>query len=79
MLGDQAHLFDRGWKSERMGLGIGAAAYYRRIVEIRWEALVKSLLEAATAVGAGEATVVQLRTALENGSSGNRVGDVGSC
>ena len=45
MLGDQAHLFDRGWKSERMGLGIGAAAYYRRIVEIRWEALVKSLLE----------------------------------
>src|SRR5262249_20326074 len=52
MLGDAASLLEKGWHSERAGLGIGAAAYYRRVVEMTWKAFVQAMRSAAVAIEA---------------------------
>lgn len=50
-LGPGTGLFQKAWSAERMGLGIGAAAYYRRIVETSWKTLVADLRSAGEAIG----------------------------
>jgi hypothetical protein len=45
-------LYRKGLRSEREGLGIGAAAYFRRVVDNQWKALVKKLRDAAARLGA---------------------------
>lgn len=64
LLGDEEELFRKAWNSERSGLGIGAAAYYRRIVERKWQALVQALKEAAVAVEADGAVIAAFDEAL---------------
>lgn len=44
-------LYRKGSRSEALGLGIGAATYFRRIVESRWQLLVKELRHAASRLG----------------------------
>ena len=44
-------LYRKGLRTEREGQGIGAAAYYRRVVENQWTALVKKLRDAAEKLG----------------------------
>lgn len=45
-------LYRKGLRTEREGHGIGAAAYYRRVVESQWKALVQKLRDAAERLGA---------------------------
>lgn len=45
-------LYRKGLRTEREGHGIGAAAYYRRVVDNQWKALVKKLRDAAERLGA---------------------------
>lgn len=47
-------LYRKGLRTEREGHGIGAAAYYRRVVENQWKALVKKLRDAAEKLGSPE-------------------------
>lgn len=44
-------LYRKGIRAEREGQGIGAAAYYRRVVDNQWKTLVKKLQDAAQKVG----------------------------
>jgi hypothetical protein len=44
-------LYRKGLRTEREGNGIGAAAYFRRVVENQWRALVKKLRDAAEKLG----------------------------
>ena len=48
-------LFRKGMRSEREGHGIGAAAYFRRVVENQWKDLVTKLRDAAKALGTPDA------------------------
>ena len=50
-------LYRKGSRSEAQGLGIGAATYYRRIVESRWRLLVRELRRAADRLGHTDMTV----------------------
>jgi len=44
-------LYRKGLRTEREGHGIGAAAYYRRVVENQWKDLVTKLRDAAQKLG----------------------------
>lgn len=44
-------LYRKGLRTEREGQGIGAAAYFRRVVDNQWKMLVKKLREAAAKLG----------------------------
>jgi len=48
---DELALYRKGLRCERDGHGIGAAAYYRRVVEHQWKALVTKLRDAASKLG----------------------------
>lgn len=47
-------LYRKGLRTEREGHGIGAAAYYRRVVENQWKALIRKLRDAAARLGTPE-------------------------
>ena len=58
LLGDQdLELYRKGTRAEAQGLGIGAATYFRRIVDNQWQLLVKELREAAMKLGVKDVTV----------------------
>lgn len=44
-------LYRKGLRTEREGHGIGSAAYFRRVVDNQWKALVKKLRDAAEKLG----------------------------
>jgi hypothetical protein len=44
-------LYRKGLRTEREGHGIGAAAYFRRVVDNQWKALVRKLRDAAEKLG----------------------------
>lgn len=48
---EDLELYRKGARSEAQGLGIGAATYFRRIVESRWSLLVNELRRAADRLG----------------------------
>ncbi|MGB2623111.1 MAG: hypothetical protein WAN25_12250, partial [Candidatus Acidiferrum sp.] len=48
---EDLELYRKGLRTEREGHGIGAAAYFRRVVENQWKALVKKLRDAAQKLG----------------------------
>ena len=48
---DDLELYRQGSRSEAQGLGIGAATYFRRIVESHWKLLVTELRRAAEKLG----------------------------
>ena len=48
---DDLELYRQGSRSEAQGLGIGAATYFRRIVESHWKLLVRELRRAAEKLG----------------------------
>ena len=50
-------LYRKGSRAEAQGLGIGAATYFRRIVEEQWQCLVKEIRKAADRLGAGKLEV----------------------
>lgn len=48
---ENLELYRKGCRSEAQGLGIGAATYFRRIVESHWKLLVTNLRDAAEKIG----------------------------
>jgi hypothetical protein len=48
---EDLELYRKGLRTEREGHGIGSAAYFRRVVENQWKALVKKLRDAAEKLG----------------------------
>lgn len=58
LLGNEdLELYKKGMRAEAQGLGIGAATYFRRIVDNQWKLLVKELREAALKLGVKDVTV----------------------
>lgn len=52
LLGEKdLELYRKGMRSEAQGLGIGAATYFRRIVDDQWKQLVGEIREAAVTLG----------------------------
>jgi len=65
-------LYRKGTRSEAQGLGIGAATYFRRIVDSQWQTLVGEIRAAAQKLGATDLTIydaaleeTQFSTAVE--------------
>ncbi len=56
-------LYRKGLRAERDGLGIAAAAYYRRVVENQWQDLISKLQDAARMNGASPATLEEFEQA----------------
>ena len=54
---DDLELYRKGSRSEAQGLGIGAATYFRRIVDSHWKLLVKELRRAAEKLGHADLAV----------------------
>ena len=54
---DDLELYRKGSRSEAQGLGIGAATYFRRIIDSHWELLVKELRRAAEKLGHADLAV----------------------
>ena len=54
---DDLELYRKGSRSEAQGLGIGAATYFRRIVDSHWKLLVKELHRAAEKLGHADLAV----------------------
>jgi hypothetical protein len=50
---EDLELYRKGLRCEREGHGIGAAAYFRRVVDNHWKALVRKLRDAAEKLGSG--------------------------
>jgi hypothetical protein len=65
-LGDDAELFKRGNRAEGQGMGIGAFAYYRRVVENQRTRLFDKLIEAAEKLKVDKAIIDDLRADREN-------------
>lgn len=57
---DHREMFLKGRRAENRGLGIGAYAYYRRIVEDQKDAIVDEIIQVAKKVGASEETLQSL-------------------
>jgi hypothetical protein len=51
VLDDEIQFFDRGYRAEREGLGIGAFAYYRRFVESHKDKIIAEIRKVAVAHG----------------------------
>jgi len=62
---DDLELYRKGLRTEREGHGIGAAAYFRRVVENQWKALVKKLRDAAEKLGTPAAKLKVFDEALK--------------
>jgi hypothetical protein len=57
---EHREMFLKGRRAENRGLGIGAYAYYRRIVEDQKDAIVDEIIQVAKKVGASEETLQSL-------------------
>jgi len=57
---DHREMFLKGRRAENRGLGIGAYAYYRRIVEDQKDAIVDEIIEVAKRVGTNDETLKTL-------------------
>lgn len=63
LLGADAPLFRKGVDAEARGLGIGAFAYYRRVVENQRDRLFEQTILAAQKLGADSDVIAQLKAA----------------
>jgi hypothetical protein len=50
-------MYRKGTRSEAQGLGVGAATYFRRIVESQWKVLVTEIRDAARTLGVEDLSV----------------------
>jgi hypothetical protein len=63
LLEDEKETFLKGRKSEHQGLGIGAFAYYRRVVENQKNRFLDEIIKVAERTGANPATIAKLQAA----------------
>jgi hypothetical protein len=52
LLGRDGALFRKGHRAEKLGFGLGAFAYYRRVVENRWARILGRMVKVAERLGA---------------------------
>ena len=65
LLGDDKKTFLKGRRSELQGLGVGAFAYYRRVVENQKSNLLAEIIKVAQKTGASSKTIETLQTAQQ--------------
>jgi len=65
LIGPDRDIFIRGRRAEMQGLGIGAFAYYRRIVENQKNRLITELSKAAKKLGAADDVIEELEAAKQ--------------
>lgn len=63
ILGEDYNIFLKGLRCEKLGLGIGALTYYRRIVESQKNHLFTEILHVAEKLNAPEKTITKLKEA----------------
>jgi len=66
LIGADKNNFLKGYSIEKQGYGIGAFAYYRRIIESQWGRLVDEIIRAAKGVGSSEEIIKDLEKARDN-------------
>lgn len=69
-------LFLQGRGCEIHGLGIGAIAYYRRVVERQWTSLVDEILKVAVRTGSSEGVLQSLKAARDERQFSKAVKDL---
>lgn len=65
LIGPDRELFLQGRRAENQGMGIGAYAYYRRVVENQWGRMMQNIISAGERLKIPEENIEQLRTAME--------------
>lgn len=65
LVGPDRDLFLTGRRAENHGLGVGAFAYYRRVVESQWRRLVDEIIRVSERVSAPEPMLAILRRAVD--------------
>jgi len=68
VLEDEIEYFERGYRAETTGLGIGAFAYYRRFVESHKDKLIATVRQVAVAQGANPETIAAIDRAAATDS-----------
>jgi hypothetical protein len=63
MVGPDRELFLRGRRAENIGLGVGAFAYYRRVVEAQWHRFVEQIIKVAEVTNASPQMIATLKKA----------------
>jgi hypothetical protein len=76
VLDDEIEYFDRGYRSEREGLGIGAFAYYRRFVDSHKDKILDRIRAVAVAQNAGPEVIEALDRAKKTNSFERAVGEI---
>lgn len=71
-----SELFLSGRRCENRGLGIGAFAYYRRVVENQWSRLASQIIKVAKAINAPQPTLITLQQAKTEQQFSKAVKDV---
>jgi hypothetical protein len=65
LIGPERDLFLKGRRAENQGLGVGAFAYYRRVIESQWKRLVEEIIRVGERVGASSKMIATLQEALK--------------
>ncbi len=76
LIGKDQELFRKGRKAENRGLGIGAFAYYRRVVENQWERIVGEVTKVAQKLGTAQALIDELHKVAKHTQFGRAVDSV---
>jgi hypothetical protein len=69
-------MFLKGRRAENRGLGIGAYAYYRRIVEDQKDAIIDEIIQVAKKVGASEETLHSLTELKDENQFKKAIGEL---
>lgn len=76
LFGTDQHLFLKGRRCESQGLGVGAFAYYRRVVELHKNQILSEIIKVAKRVGADEAQIAALENAKAEFQFSNAIDSV---
>ena len=75
LIGPDKELFLKGRRAENQGLGIGAFAYYRRVVESQWSRIVLEVRRVAERLDADRDTLDNLEKVAKHTQFGRAVDD----
>jgi hypothetical protein len=78
LVGEDRELFLSGRRAEMRGLGIGAFAYYRRVVEAQKGRIIREIGKVAERVGASPATLALFAEAEKETQFSNAIGKIKS-
>jgi hypothetical protein len=73
LIGDEIEIFQKGRRCENQGLGIGAFAYYRRVVEAKKNRLIEEIIKVAEKIKVNPSSIEILKQAKEEVHFSNAV------